>query len=59
MTTDGDMFGARELGWPDWPPGLRDLHRPGGGEPARRPLETDDEQDYDPEWFQVLVVEPA
>ena len=58
LTVDGDALGARELSRPDWRPGS--VIYTGPDEPnlrVIRVLETDDERDDDPEWFQVLVVE--
>jgi len=60
VTTDGDALGARELGRMAWPPGsVIDV---GPDQPDLRVihiLETNDEHHDDPEWFPVLVVEPA
>jgi hypothetical protein len=60
VTVGGDVLGARELGRPDWPPGSVIYTGPDGPNlRVVRVLETDDERDEDPEWFQVLAVEEA
>jgi len=57
VRADGDGLGARELGWPDWPPG--NVIDTGRDEPALRVVRMLEEADGHPEWFAVLVVEPV
>jgi hypothetical protein len=55
VTVDGAVLGARELGRPDWLPGS--VFDTGPDEPNPRVVDVLEDDDEDPERFNVLVVE--